>query len=62
MEIVYFTLTAMMLYLAADYIVRRLEATSAVVAKYRAAVFFLVLLALALTSFAVIRGFLGGAS
>lgn len=55
MEVIYFTLTAIVLYLAADYIVRRLEAASALVAEYRALVFFAVLLGLALASFALIR-------
>jgi hypothetical protein len=55
MEVIYFTLTAIVLYLAADYIVRRLEAASALVTEYRAVVFFAVLLGLALVSFAFMR-------
>jgi len=55
MEIIYFTLTAIVLYLAADYIVRRLETASDLVREYRAVVFFGVLLVLALVSFAFIR-------
>ncbi|MBW7931463.1 MAG: hypothetical protein H3C57_09230 [Gammaproteobacteria bacterium] len=55
MEIVYFTLVAIVLYLAADYIVRRLETVSDWVREYRALVFFAVLMGLALTSFALIR-------
>lgn len=59
MEVVYFTLAAIVLYLAADQIVRRLEAAWSGAAEYRAVIFFLVLLVLALGSFALIRRLAG---
>lgn len=55
MEVVYFSLTAILLYLAADFVLRRIEAQAGGPLAYRSLVFFAVLLALALGTFAVIR-------
>ena len=60
MEIVYFTLTAVALYLVSDWALRRMEAFAGRRFEHRSLVFFSIILGLALTSFALIRG-LGGA-
>lgn len=57
MEVVYFSLTAILLYLAADFVLRRIEAQAGGPLPYRSLVFFAVLLVLALGAFAVIREF-----
>ena len=59
MEILYFTLTAVLLYLAADWILRRIEAAAGKHLKYRSLIFFAILLGMALTSFALIRNLTG---
>ena len=59
MEIIYFTLTAVLLYLAADWILRRIEAASGKQLKYRNLIFFVILLGMALTSFTLIRNLAG---
>ena len=59
MEIIYFTLTAILLYLAADWILRRVEAAAGRPLKYRNLVFFVILLGMALTSFTLIRNLAG---
>jgi len=58
-EIVYFTLVAILLYLLADWILRRIEAYLGRVLKQRTVVFFVILLILALVSFAAIRDYVG---
>lgn len=60
MEILYFTLVAAVLYLAADWIVRGIEMMWGSVLPYRSVVFFGILLTLALSSFALLRQFLAG--
>jgi DMSO/TMAO reductase YedYZ heme-binding membrane subunit len=55
MEIIYFTLAAVILYLAADWILKRAEQAAGRHFKYRSLVFFVILLTMAVTSFAVIR-------
>jgi hypothetical protein len=57
MEIVYFTLVAVILYLGADWILNRIEAAAGQRLKYRNIVFFVMLLAMALSSFALINRF-----
>ncbi|MDP2620953.1 MAG: hypothetical protein Q8P46_12385 [Hyphomicrobiales bacterium] len=59
MEIVYFTLVAILLYLLADWILRRIEAYLGRVLKQRTVVFFVILLILAMVSFAAIRAYVG---
>ena len=59
MEILYFTLTAVLLYLAADWILRRIEAAAGRQLEYRSLIFFVILLGMALTSFALIRNLTG---
>ena len=55
MEVIYFTLTAILLYLAADWILRRIEVAAGKHLKYRNLIFFVILLTMAATSFALIR-------
>lgn len=59
MEIVYFTLVAICLYVAADWIVQRIEIAARRRLEYRSLIFFALLLGMALTSFALIRQFAG---
>jgi hypothetical protein len=58
-ELVVFTLVAVALYLLADHLLRALETRLGRRLEHRSVVFFALLLAMALGSFAVIRG-LGG--
>ncbi len=55
MEIIYFTLAAILLYLFSDWLLRRIEATVGRRLKYRTPIFFAILLVLAMSSFALIR-------
>ena len=59
MEILYFTFAAIFLYLGADWILNRIEAAAGRRLEYRSIFFFAILLVMALTSFALIRGFTG---
>ena len=59
MESVYFILVAIMLYFGADWILRRMEAAAGRHFKYRAFIFFGILLTMALVSFALIRNYAG---
>lgn len=57
MEIFYFTLAALFLYFAADWILDRMEIAAGKRFEYRSLIFFAILLVMALTSFALIRHF-----
>jgi hypothetical protein len=59
MEILYFTLTAILLYVAADWILNRIETAAGRRFEYRSLIFFAILLVMALTSFALIRRLAG---
>lgn len=59
MEALYFTLVAIVLYLASDRILERLEIAAGKRFEYRSLVFFTILLTLALVTFAVIRAYTG---
>lgn len=54
-EILIFTLNAIVMYLLADWIVRRIEAKRGEVLKQRQAIFFVIILALLLVSFQVLK-------
>lgn len=58
MSAVYYTIAGIALYLLADWILRRLEARAGRVFEHRTLVFFALLSALALGTFALIRAFL----
>ncbi|MGD8310578.1 MAG: hypothetical protein PVG98_14170 [Chromatiales bacterium] len=55
MEMLYFTLTAILLYLAADWILDRMELAAGRRFRYRNLVFFAILSTMAVTAFALIR-------
>ena len=55
MEIVYFTLLGIGLYFAADWILDRIETARGARFEYRSIIFFVIILALALASFALIN-------
>jgi hypothetical protein len=59
MEILYFTLAAVLLYLAADWILKRIETASGKQLKYRNLIFFVILLVMAMTSFMLIQNLAG---
>ncbi len=59
MEILYFTLAAVFLYVGADWILKRIEVAAGRRFEYRSIIFFAILLVMALTSFALIRHFSG---
>ncbi len=55
MEMLYFTLAAVLLYLGADWILNRIEVIVGRRFEYRSIIFFAILLVMALASFALIR-------
>ena len=57
MEIIYFTLTAILLYLAADWILKRMELAAGKRFEKRSLIFFAILMTMAVTSFSLIRLF-----
>lgn len=60
MEIVYFTVTAIALYVISDWALRRIEAVAGRQFEHRTLIFFAIILGLALLSFGIIRNFSGG--
>jgi len=59
MAAVIYTLTGIILYVAADWLLRRLESRAGRVFENRTLVFFGILLSMALVAFAVIRSLVG---
>jgi hypothetical protein len=59
MEMIYYTLVALVLYVGADWILNRIEIAAGRRLEYRTLVFFVILLVMAMTSFALIRHFGG---
>ncbi|MEN8107269.1 MAG: hypothetical protein ABFS22_04605 [Pseudomonadota bacterium] len=59
MEILYFTLAAILLYFAADWILNQVETAAGRRFEYRGLIFFAILLVMALTSFTLIRQLTG---
>ena len=57
MEMLYYTLVALVLYVGADWILNRIEIAAGRRLEYRSLVFFVILLVMAITSFALIRHF-----
>jgi hypothetical protein len=55
MEIFYFTVTAILLYLAADWILKRIELAAGKRFEKRSLIFFAILMTMAATSFYLIR-------
>ena len=60
MEILLFTLNAIVIYFVADWIVRMIEAQRGEVLKQRQIVFFVVFLVLALVTFQILQNALAG--
>jgi hypothetical protein len=60
MEVIVFTLNAIVVYLLADWIIRKMEARKGGVLKNRQIVFFAVFLCLALLSFNILKTLLAG--
>jgi hypothetical protein len=61
MSVVYFTIVAIILYVAADWLLERVEIAAGRRLEYRSLIFFAILLTLALTSFSLIQYYAGGA-
>ena len=59
MEILYFTATAIALYVISDWALRRMEAMAGRRFENRSLIFFAILLVLALVTFGLIRGLTG---
>lgn len=59
MEALYFTVVAIVLYLASDRILERLEVAAGKRFEYRSLIFFGILLTLALVTFSLIRMYTG---
>ncbi|MBF8292562.1 MAG: hypothetical protein HW392_1389 [Steroidobacteraceae bacterium] len=55
MEAVYYTITGVVLYLLADRMLRVIEARAGRIFEHRTLIFFVLLLSMALVTFAVIR-------
>jgi hypothetical protein len=59
MEILYFTLAAIVLYVVSDWALKRMEAYAGRRFEHRTLIFFAIILGLALASFALIRNLTG---
>jgi hypothetical protein len=59
MEIVYFTLVGIVLYLVSDWVLQRMEIAAGRRLEHRTLIFFALLLTLALVSFSLIRWYTG---
>ena len=60
MSVVYFTIVAIILYFAADWLLERMEIAAGRRLEYRSLIFFVILLALALLSFSLIQYYTSG--
>ncbi len=60
MSVVYFTIVAIILYFAADWLLERMEIATGRRLEYRSLIFFAILLALALSSFSLIQYYTSG--
>ena len=59
-ELLLFSLNAIVIYLVSDWLVRLIEKRRGQVIKQRQVVFFVIFLVLALTTFQLLKGVLGG--
>ena len=59
MSAIYYTIVAIMLYLASDWLLNRIEALAGKRLEHRTLVFFFILLTFALISFELIRRYTG---
>ncbi len=60
MQILYFTIVAIILYLVSDWLLDRVEVRLGKRLEHRSLVFFVILLSLALTTFSLIQQYTGG--
>jgi hypothetical protein len=60
MSVVYFTIVAIILYFAADWLLERVEVAAGRRLEHRSLIFFVILLTLALSSFSLIQYYTGG--
>ena len=60
MSVVYFTIVAIILYFAADWLLERVEDAAGRRLEHRSLIFFVILLTLALSSFSLIQYYTGG--
>jgi predicted PurR-regulated permease PerM len=60
LEILYFTAAAIVLYLVSDWVLRRIEQARGRPLAHRSAIFFVILLVLAVVVFRIIRYLAGG--
>ena len=60
MSVVYFTIVAIILYFAADWLLERVEIAAGRRLEHRSLIFFVILLTLALSSFSLIQYYTGG--
>ena len=61
MDLLIFTLNAILVYLLSDWLVRQIEKQRGKVLKQRQVIFFVIFLALALVSFQLLQSFFSGA-
>ena len=61
MSVVYFTIVAIILYFAADWLLERVEVAAGRRLKNRSLIFFAILMTLAVSSFSLIQHYTGGA-
>jgi hypothetical protein len=61
MSAVYFTIVAILLYFAADWLLERMEIAAGKRLEHRSLIFFAILLTLAVSSFSAIQHFIGSA-
>jgi len=61
MSAVYFTIVAIILYFAADWLLERMEIAAGKRLEHRSLIFFAILLTLAVSSFSAIQHFIGSA-
>ena len=59
MSIIWFTLVGIVLYLASDWILERIEVAAGKRLEHRSLIFFAILLVLALTTFSLIQSYTG---
>ncbi len=57
MEIVYFTITAIFLYLFSDWLLQRIELSLGRRLEHRSVIFFAIILVLAVSTFALVQSF-----
>jgi Ca2+/Na+ antiporter len=60
MSVVYFTIVAIILYFAADWLLERMEIAAGRRLEHRSLIFFVILLALAVSSFSFIQYYTSG--